>query len=198
MLSTMQEQETQQNSQIIDRLLGEQQQIKSPEVDSLAEDNQVLITTSRVVSIRYRIYFVILVLILVIFGKNILLPAWDNFQETKAELSNINLEISSFETRKLQSEADQKLIEKIENQQANIISCLNTQANCSSIDAALRNNFSFARSYIQLNNLTDPKMAVNEKILLANINEYLLRDPVTKVKNGLINQIAIGEPKEFF
>jgi hypothetical protein len=41
-------------------------------------------------------------------------------------------------------------------------------------------------------------MAVNEKILLANINEYLLRDPVTKRKNGLINQISIGEPKDFF
>ena len=126
------------------------------------------------------------------------MPAWDNFQATKSEVSNINLEISSFETRKLQSEADQKLITKIEDQQANIISCLNTQTNCSAIDAALRTNFSFARSYIQLNNLTDPKMAVNEKILLANINEYLLRDPVSKIKNGLINQIAIGEPKDFF
>ena len=194
----MQEQETQQNSQIIDRLLGEQQQTKSAQIDALAEDNQVLITTSRVVSIRYRIYFVVLLLVLIIFGNNILLPAWDNFQATKSEVSTIDLEISSFETRKLQSEADQKLITKIEDQQANIISCLNTQTNCSAIDAALRTNFSFARSYIQLNNLTDPKMAVNEKILLANINEYLLRDPVTKIKNGLINQIAIGEPKEFF
>ena len=34
--------------------------------------------------------------------------------------------------------------------------------------------------------------------MLANINEYLLRDPVTQAKNGLINQIAIGEPKQFF
>lgn len=194
----MQEQETQQNSQIIDRLLGEQQQTKSTEIDTLAEENQVLITTSRVVSIRYRIYFIVLLLVLVIFGNNILLPAWDNFQATKTEVSDINLQISTFETKRLQSEADQKLIQKIEDQQSNIISCLNTQTNCSAIDPALRTNFSFARSYIQLNNLTDPKMAVNEKILLANINEYLLRDPVTKIKNGLINKIAIGEPKDFF
>ncbi len=194
----MQEQEVQQNSQIIDRLLGEQQQTKSTEIDVLAEDNQVLITTSRVVSIRYRIYFIVLLLVLVIFVNNILLPAWDKFQATKTEVSNINLQISSFETKKLQSEADQKLIQKIEDQQSNIISCLNTQTNCSSIDPSLRTNFSFARSYIQLNNLTDPKMFVNEKILLANINEYLLRDPVSKIKNGLINKIAIGEPKQFF
>lgn len=194
----MQEQAAPQNSQIIDRLLGEQQQKKPAEIDKFAEDNQVLITTSRVVSIRYRIYFIVLLLVLIIFGNNILLPAWDNYQVIKTEVSDINLQISTFQTRKLQSDADQKLIAKIENQQDNIISCLNTRANCSAIDPALRTNFSFARSYIQLNNLTDPKMFINEKILLANINEYLLRDPVTKTKNGLINQISIGDPKQFF
>ena len=194
----MQEQAAQQNSQIIDRLLGEQLQYKSVEVDPLAEDNQVLITTSRVVSIRYRIYFILLLLALVIFGNAILLPAWDNFQATQTQVSDINLQISSFQTKKLQSDADQALIAKIENQQSDIISCLNTRTNCSAIDPALRNNFSFARSYIQLNNLTDPKMFINEKILLANINEYLLKDPVTQTKNGLINKISIAEPKQFF
>src|SRR5574344_2167863 len=144
----MQEQEVQQNSQIIDRLLGEQQQKKSVEIDAPAEDNQVLITTSRVVSIRYRIYFIVLLLVLVIFGNSILLPAWDDYQSTQAEVGDINLQISSFETKKLQSDADQKLIQKIESQQGNIISCLNTRTNCSAIDASLRNNFSFARSYI--------------------------------------------------
>lgn len=194
----MQEQAPQQNSQIIDRLLGEQQQKKSADIDVFAEDSQVLITTSRVVSIRYRVYFIILLLVLVIFGNNILLPAWDTYQGTKTQVSDINLQISSFETKKLQSEADQKLIQKIDDQQANIISCLNSRVNCAAIDPALRTNFSFARSYIQLNNLTDPKMFINEKILLANINEYLLRDPVTKAKNWLINKISIGEPKQFF
>lgn len=193
----MEEQVVQQNSQVIDRLLGEQQQKKPMNVDTFAEDSQVLITTSRVVSIRYRIYFIVLVLVLAIFVNNILLPAWDKYQATKAESSDINLQISSFETRKMQADADRSLIQKIESQQANIISCLNTRANCAAIDESLRNNFSFARSYIQLNNLTDPKMFINEKILLANINEYLLRD-ANKVKNGLVNKIAIGEPKQFF
>lgn len=193
----MQEQEPLQNNQVIDRLLGEQQQQKSADVDTFAEDSQILITTSRVVSIRYKIYFIVLLLVLVIFGNNILLPSWDKYQNVKTEVSDIDLQISSFETRRLQSESDKKLIQKIESQQSNIISCLNTRTNCAAIDAALRNNFSFARSYIQLNNLTDPKMFINEKILLANINEYLLRD-ANKVKNGLVNKIAIGEPKQFF
>lgn len=194
----MQEQATQQDSRIIDRLLGEQQQTKSADIDKFAEDDQVLITTSRVVSIRYRIYFIALLLVLVLFGNNVLLSAWDNYQSTKVEVSDIDLQIANFQTKKLQSDADKALIQKIEEQQTNIISCLNTRANCAAIDPTLRANFSFARSYIQLNNLTDPKMFVNEKILLANINEYLLREPVTKARNGLVNKIAIGEPKQFF
>ncbi len=194
----MQEQAAPQNSQIIDRLIGEQQQKKPLEVDTFAEDNQVLITTSRVVSIRYRVYFVILLLVIVVFGNNILLPTRDDYQQKKTEASDIAMQISSFETKKLQSDADKALIQKIASQQDNIVSCLNTRENCTAIDASLRNNFSFARSYIQLNNLTDPKMAVNEKILLANINEYLLRDFSTKTRNWTVNKIDIGEPKQFF
>ena len=193
-----QEQATPQSSKLIDRLLGEQQETKAAAIDVLAEDNQVLITTSRVVSIRYRVYFIVLLLLLVIFFNNILLPAWDKYQSTIAEASDLDLQISTFETKKLQSEADKKLIQKIEDQQSNIISCLNTRTNCSAIDTGLRINFSFARSFIQLNNLTDPKMFVNEKILLANINEYLLREPASNIKNGIINKISIGDPKQFF
>ncbi len=194
----MQEQAAPQDSQIIDRLIGEQQQQKSAQIDMLAENSQVLITTSRVVSIRYRVYFIILLLVFVIFGNNFVLPARDKYQNTRIEVSDINFQISNFQNRKLQADADRALIQKIENQQNDIISCLNTRTNCSAIDPALRTNFSFARSYIQLNNLTDPKMSVNEKIILANINEYLLRDPVSKIKNGLVNKIAIGEPAQYF
>lgn len=194
-----------QNSQIIDRLLGEQQQQTTTNVGVVTEDSQsylsdgqVLITTSRVVSIRYRVYFIILLLVMVVFGNNILLPARDDYQSRKVEASDIAMQLSNFETRKLQADADKALIQKIETQKNNIVSCLNTRENCSAIDQALRTNFSFARSYIQLNNLTDPKMAVNEKILLANINEYLLREIRNKSKNGVVNKIAIGEPKQFF
>ena len=140
----MQEQAAQPNSKIIERLLGEQQQKKSADVDKFAEDSQVLITTSRVVSIRYRIYFIVLLLVLIVFGNNILLPARDKYQTTKTQVSDIDLQISNFQTKKLQSDADQKLIQKIENQQSNIISCLNTRTNCSSIDPALRTNCWFA------------------------------------------------------
>jgi hypothetical protein len=73
---------------------------------------------------------------------NVLLPAWDDYQDTKTDVRSIDMQIASFETKKLQSEADHALIKKIDAQQSNIISCLNTRANCAQIDASLKNNFS--------------------------------------------------------
>lgn len=187
--------EAQNNDQLITRLLWEQKAPDAKEV-LLANDSQVLITTSRVVSIRYRVYFLIVLILGLLFGNYILLPARDTFQSTRADLQTINLEISNFDTNKLKMDADKALITKMEKQQDTIVTCLNSRAGCQDIDQAIRNNFSFARSYIQLNNLTDPKMVINEKVLLANINEYLLKNN-NGSRNGVINKIAIGESKQF-
>ncbi|MBU0627010.1 hypothetical protein KKG31_06575 [Patescibacteria group bacterium] len=66
----------------------------------------------------------------------------------------------------------------------------------------IRNNFGTARSYIQLGNLSTSKMLVDEKKILANINEYLTKqsskDPAVKTstRNGFLNSIVIGDPIE--
>lgn len=184
--------ETANNEQIISRLLGEQQ----TKPQQVSDQNQVMITTSRVVGIRYRVYFLVLLVAVLLFGNYLLLPAWDAFQLVRAEYQSISLQVDGFATKKLQMDADKDLIAKMEAQQNIIVSCLNERVSCKDIDESIRNNFGFARSYIQLNNLTDPKMIINERVLLANINDYLLRD-VTGNKNGVINKIAIGEPKQF-
>jgi hypothetical protein len=86
------------NEQIIDRLLREQKQPseagKSGTQDVLSPDKQLLITTSRVISIRYRVYFLVLLLLIFLFGNYVLLPAWDAFQNTTANLHSINLEVA--------------------------------------------------------------------------------------------------------
>jgi hypothetical protein len=96
----------------------------------------------------------------------------------------------------LQLDADKALITQMESGADTIISCLNDRVDCENIPQSIRNNFSFARSYIQLNNLSDPKMVINEKVLLKNINDYLLRN-ADGSRNGIVNQIAIGESKQF-
>ena len=187
--------ETPNNEQIISRLLGEQQ-AATPQQTLIADENQVMITTSRVVGIRYRVYFLIALVAVIVFGNYVLLPARDAFQTTRGESQTVSLEVAGFATKKLQMDSDKALIAKMEAQQNLIVSCLNDRQSCNEIDAAIRNNFWFARSYIQLNNLTDPKMIINEKVLLTNINEYLLKEN-NGSSNGAVTKIAIGEPKQY-
>lgn len=185
--------ETANNDQLINRLLGEQK--VAPET-IVGDKDQVLITSSRVVSIRYRVYFVILLIVFLIFGNAILLPAWDAFQATQDQLQTVTAQVNWFTAKKVQLDTDKKLIAQMESQQNAIVSCLNDRQWCKDIDAAIQNNFWFARSYIQLNNLTDPRMVINEKVLLANINEYLLKED-NGTRNGSISKIAIGESTSF-
>lgn len=181
------------NEQIISRLLGEQQHHVSA---TPAEDEEVMITTSRVVGIRYRIYFLITLLLGFLLVQYPLRSAWILFQSTKDQASAIALEVSNFAVKKLQMDADKVLIDKMNSQEQIIVSCLNERVACQDIDDAIKNNFWFARAYIQLNNLTDTKMVINEKILLSNINEYLLKDDRWS-KNGLVSKIAIGESQQY-
>ena len=191
------------NDLIIDRLLWEQKQLDAKDFIIHADkqtdtswDNQVSISSSRVMDIRYRIYFLIALVLFVVLGLYVVLPGWDVFQSTQASLQAINLQVDNFATKKLKMDADKALIAKMASQESLIVSCLNQRVGCQDIDQSIRNNFSFARSYIQLNNLSDPKMLINEKVLLANINWYLLQDSDGS-SNGNITQIVIGEPKQF-
>lgn len=132
--------ETPNNEQIISRLLGEQQ-ATTPQQTLIADENQVQITTSRVVGIRYRVYFLIALVLVIIFGNYMLLPAWDAFQTTRGELQTVNLEVAGFATKKLQMDADKTLIATMEAQQDLIVSCLNERQSCKDIDESIKNNF---------------------------------------------------------
>lgn len=87
--------ETQQNSeQLISRLLDEQKAPTNKERLVANDSAQVIISTSRVMDIRYRIYFLIILVFIFLFGNYFLLPAWNTFQATNTQLENINLEVA--------------------------------------------------------------------------------------------------------
>jgi hypothetical protein len=95
-------------------------------------------------------------------------------------------------------EKDKRLIDLIFQKESQILACLNYQQDCKSLDEMLKSNFSFVRSFLLLNNLGDDKMEVNERVLLTNINEYLLKVPSSapgessKMRNGVLQSINFG------
>ncbi len=185
-----------ENNEIINRLMSETS-TSSP----LESDDEVSISDARVVSIRYKIYVIVLLFLLLFGVLDYLLPTWDKWMSLRDTSTNKEFQITSFDQKKLQYDQDKALITKIESNENAIVACLNYKQGCKDLDQDLKNNFSFVRSYLQLNNLYDPKMEINEKILLTNINEYLLKTIVStggqqsKTRNGTVNSISFGEPK---
>jgi len=160
----------QQNNNLIEKLM-EKQDIHQESKD----DEQISISTARVYSIKYRLYVLIFLALIVVWIVDYVLPSREKVLNLQSTIADKEQQIVSFLQKESQYQKDKDLISSIEIQESKIISCVNYKVWCQDIPQEIRDNFWFARSYLQLNNLHDPKMEINEKILLANINEFLLK-----------------------
>lgn len=189
----MQNNNTENNQNLIDKLMDSQ----SIKQDSNNED-QISISTTRVSSIKYRLYVLIFLMLTVFATLNYILPKLDKIDSLKNTISQKETQVSEFIKQEMQYEKDKDLIWQIELHENTIISCVNHKIWCGEIPEEIRENFGFARAYLQLNNLYDPKMEINEKIILTNINEFLLTKRDSQNENSFkiwkINSIAIWKP----
>jgi hypothetical protein len=92
-----------------------------------------------------------------------ILPSREKTLWLRSTITDKQQQITNFLEKKSQYEKDKDLIAAIEIQENKIISCVNYKIWCTEISQEIRENFGFARSYLQLNNLHDAKMEINEK-----------------------------------
>lgn len=121
-------------------------------------------------------------------------------QNKSFELTKLDLQVKQFDATKLQYESNKALKDAVEANESQMIACLNFQQGCTELPDLIKNNFGVARGYLSMNALSTPKMAVDEKLLLTNINEYLLkkdRASSTREINGVLKKISVGEPETF-
>lgn len=187
------------DKKIIDNLL-QKETPKKPLVwpeKAINDNSQTLITKNRVVSIRYKVYFLIILFLWIWLGVKFAYPSYGDWQDSKLDLQELQGQTSIFQARKNKFEKEKNLIEKIILQEKTIITSFNEWKWYSNLDPIIQNNSGIVKSYLQLNNLQNDKMVIDERILLANINEFLLRDQSSerKPRNWIINKIAIGEPE---
>jgi len=162
---------------------------------AINNENEVLITSHRVISTRYRIYVGVLVVLGVIFVMNYLLPSYKSREKLKFKLIEIEGTTSIFESRKNKFALDSNLISQFDTENVALVNYFVSGDGYESLAPILQNNISTVKSYLQLNTLYNPKMLVDERVLLANINEYLFKQQDgSKRSNGVINKIEIGEP----
>ena len=167
------------NEQILNNLIGNSSQSpQNPNAVPTGTDDEVLITTARVVSIRYKAYVVVIALLAFILWQSFIMPLFDKIKAKSTELDNVKMEIAKVEAKEKEYEDNMLLVDQILEMEPTIVSCVNSWEWCKEIPEILQDNdnFSVARSYILLWDMTDEKMEINEKKIVENIDSFLLKN----------------------
>lgn len=167
-------------------------QLQSTKGSSTINESQNI----RLVSVRYKIY----VLLACVVGyflwlyveEAMIYNEWLIQQQSQQQESQNKLQnqISAYGS-------DAALIKNINQNSGVLLQCINTNIWCDTLDVNLKKNLTLIRSYLQLSSLVNTKMSVDERKVLANINEYLLKNRSDWTNNGVLNSISIGTSKEY-
>lgn len=193
-----------QNKEILDKLItdNKDQNLSVSDQTPTWNDDEVLITVSRVVAVRYKFYIVVLLFLIFLVWYMYVLPGYDQNVSKKLDLSNLELQVLQFENKKNEYEINKWLVDKIQQLDKQIINCVNDLKWCNELPLIIQNDFGTVRSYVLLNEMDNQKMEIDEKAILANIDWFLIRRSKvwwqpSNVINGVLNKISIWDKKEF-
>lgn len=189
---------TPHNNDIMARLLNESG-TSIPENTPIHDSETTSIAAARVLSTRYKVYLLVMLVLLYMLVQYVFFPLLDRQQAQQTQLQNIVTQLQSFESKRLQYVADAALVQSIENQQEILLNCINNQTACEALDEGLRDKVDIAKMFLQLDTVIDPIMGVDEKRILASLNDYaLIRTPnnpdTNRERNGSIQSIRIADP----
>lgn len=123
----------------------------------------------------------------------------NQYQSVQAQLTQADQIIAQNIAKSQQYDQDISLVQTIQNYTEEIVNCINRQQNCETLPSSLQWQINIIRNYLQLNSLASPKMPIDEKVILKNINEFLAQsDPFdnSPAYNGEITKIRIGETQK--
>lgn len=152
-------------------------------VEDTVQEEDLDVSAARVEGVRYRVSVVIFLIAILLVVLYAVIPSWDRFQAVRDQLATQDKSLKEFDAKKQTYEKNLAFIALIQKSESDIADCVNNRVNCNSLDSGIKENFAFARSFLLLSDLNDPKMEINEKTLLRNINEYLLAKSSASVEN---------------
>jgi hypothetical protein len=187
----------QQDQQLINSLL-EQQNSSAYAQQSAQDSSDSQISISRVVTAKYKVYVIILLILSVILGTKFLPRAWSDFQKSQENFEQKQTKIQQLDTQIQEYKTKKTVWKAITSTKEQIIGCVNDATNCEKLPPALRSQLRMITAYLQLGDLNAPKMQVDEKKILRNLDQFLTKnDPseASSLKNGKVEAIKIGDPK---
>lgn len=140
---------TQQNQEIINNLL--EQQKTSTYAKQLALDkDEAQMSVTRVVTAKYKVYVIFLLILGVILGTQYLPKAWDTYTKIQGTVDFKMQERSSLKMELDQVAKDQKQLLSIQKNKDLIVHCVNNRQGCASLPQDVSKNLDAVISYLQL------------------------------------------------
>jgi len=179
-----------ENNEILQRLLQDDKETKSTVKDEskskATKNGDSQISTVRVVTAKYKVYIVLLLIFICLLWL-IYIPKIDKTLDTNTKAYNkVEAELTNIEKEINYANEDMNLLCRddwiVKNEEI-LKSCLNERTNCSRLPAnwkvwtgeEMSYDLDIPLSYLQLHSLYNKKMPVDEKLVLKNLNEYLIK-----------------------
>ena len=203
-----------ENNGILERLLQDDKQSTVKEEVAAAKQRakeDMQISRIRVVTAKYKVYIVLLLIFICILLVNYIPRENDAMKSNKASFDQVNSKLNNLERdiKIANNDMDYLCNDKngIVSNNDTLKKCLNTKNNCSDLPKEWKiwtwNNLEdydtkVPLSYLQTNSLYNKKMPVDEKKVLKNLNEYLIKEDISwenRKKVWDILRIEIWDPK---
>ena len=201
-----------ENNEIMQRLLQDDKQSNSDRkvIEKQSNDKDTSISKIRIVTAKYKVYIVLLLIFIAILIFKFIPNANSNYEISKDAYSQARIELNNVEKDIEIANKDMDYLCNndnwvITNEDA-LKKCLNENEDCSSLPESWKKwewedasyDFSIPLSYLQLHSLYNKKMPVDEKRVLKNLNEYLIKKEIEwgdRNKVWDILRIEIGDPE---
>ena len=202
-----------ENNEIMKRLLeddvhGEPTKKSSWSSTKSQKEEELHISRIRVVTAKYKVYIVLLLIFICILLFDSIPNIRDSYEAKQNAYNQVNSQLASIKNDIQKAKADMDYLWEIKNNEQTLKKCLNEKSK----DVCLRlpeswmvwewtwkkYDFSVPLSYLQLHSLYNKKMPVDEKKVLKNLNEYLIKQDITwgsKTKVWDILKISIWDPQ---
>lgn len=202
-----------ENNEIMKRLMQEDNHAgASKKVDSATSKqnkwDELPISRIRVVTAKYKVFIVLLLIFACIMLLEVIPNTKDSYKSSQSKYDQAKSQLVSIQREITDAENDMKLKWEIEDNEKSLKTCLNEKKKevCLSLPESWakwegenkKYDFSIPLSYLQLNSLYNKKMPVDEKKVLKNLNEYLIKQDIewtTRTRVWDILRISIWDPK---
>lgn len=203
-----------ENNEIMERLLQDDKQdnasVKEQKAAAKSQNWEIQISRIRIISAKYKFYIILLAIFICLLAL-IYIPNEDKaLKANSSAYDQVNAQLSRLKADIRAAEDDMKYLCDgtngiVSNEEA-LKTCLNNRDGCNNLpdsrkewtDEDVHYNLSVPLSYLQVNSLYNVKMPVDEKRVLKNLNEYLIKQDILwndKKRIWDILRIEIWDPE---